>query len=102
MKLAGVTVLDRHVEKLAFLLIDSGDLPLSLRLTEALENETLELDLDEQDSLAVLSVSVIRPRASQGCGASCCGSEHGVVEAAPGSGAMRVRGGQIARRRRPR
>ena len=56
MKLAGLTVLDRHVEELAFLLIDSGDLTLSFRLTEALENGAHELDLDEQDSIAVLSV----------------------------------------------
>ena len=56
MKLAGVTVLDRNVEELAFLLIDSGDLALSFRLTEALENGAHELDLDEQDSIAVLSV----------------------------------------------
>ena len=44
MKLAGVTVLDRDVEELAFLLIDSGDLALSFRLTEALENGAHELD----------------------------------------------------------
>jgi len=62
MMLAGIELSERAVEELAFRLLDADDIALALRLTYALEYQSLVFAVSEEDRMAILSAIIDGPK----------------------------------------